>query len=70
FIKFNAPREGDYILQLINEKGGMVYQKNYQLNEGKNSILLNAARFPRGIYFIKIKMGGAVVSGKLVLAGE
>ena len=70
YIEFDAPREGNYILELFNEKGGMVYQKNYDFHEGQNSILLNAGRFSNGTYLVNIKMGDEVVSGKLVLAGE
>lgn len=70
YLDFNAPREGSYVLELFNETGGSIFQKNYDLNEGSNSIMLSTGQFSPGSYVVKIKMGEEVISGKLITAGK
>lgn len=67
-INFNAPQEGNYKLELYNEKGASIFQKNYELSSGENSIMLNTGRFSTGSYIVKIKAGDEVLSGKLIMA--
>ena len=54
FIRFDVNREGNYLLEIEDVTGRILYQQNHQ-NVGPGDILrINTAGFSKGVYFLRI----------------
>ncbi len=60
-------KTADYQLQLMNLEGKEIISQNGAAVAGEFKHNLNLSNMPAGIYFIRIKMAGEVVSKKVVL---
>jgi len=66
-VLFNADKEENYSLKLMDVTGRMVMNENYSSVEGENHLELNLASLAKGIYFIQLQNGEAVLQSKIVV---
>lgn len=65
-IEFVLPQGGDATIQLHDISGKLVTSKNTMLQDGLNSISLEMATYPAGIYFVTISHEDCVLMTKLL----
>lgn len=66
-IKLNASVGFNAKLSLYNALGEMVFEKQVPVSEGKNSLELDVANLPTGIYFVNIESNSATLTRKLIV---
>ncbi len=65
FIK--TEYEGDFVIQLVNVSGGIVYAKNLNLFGEENLKEINVANYPKGIYFIRLYNKEVSINRKIII---
>ncbi len=65
-IQFVAEKEDEYQLEIIDLSGKILMNKTHQIIRGENTIKLNVASLPTGLYFAKLTNGEASSNLKFV----
>ncbi|MBL7923534.1 MAG: HYR domain-containing protein [Bacteroidia bacterium] len=66
-VEFEAAVAGDYELSIFNVTGGVVLNNTGTSFEGGNRISLPLSEVAEGVYFLRLRMGDAVSSVRLVV---
>lgn len=66
-LNLNSDQNGSCNIILINSIGKIVYEKNYQLANGKNDIEISVADLAKGVYFAKIISENISLTKKFVV---
>jgi hypothetical protein len=68
-VGFEIPEDGDVTVSIVDVAGRLVSSRRLAgLAAGPHEVSLNeAARLPRGVYFVRIAQKGAGASAKMVV---
>lgn len=66
-IKLDMVEAGEVTMDIVNIAGALVSSNNYGSLTGENTFVLNGSTLESGIYFVNVKVGGQVLSKKLVI---
>ena len=61
-LKIISPNKGDYLLEIIDNKGSVVSSSLVSFNAGINSFAIETIHLQKGIYTIKINVDGKVIT--------
>lgn len=61
YVNFELPAA----ITIYNDQGKLIHQQYHQFN-GKDPLVINIAHYPAGMYFIKLKSNGGVISRSLM----
>ena len=67
-IKFITGKSDDIMFRIYNLLGRQVYFREVSASRGVNSIDINAAIFPNGIYMYSINNGEKIISKRMIIA--
>jgi hypothetical protein len=66
-IRFNGDKEQNADIELYDSLGKLVHHHNFVAKEGDNHLFFSTKAFAAGLYTLKIKQEGSVVSEKVVI---
>ncbi len=65
-VTFNSAAAGTYQLRIVNILGSLVYESENMAKEGLNTVNVNFADKPAGVYFVILKQGNNIKQLKLI----
>ena len=66
-VRIDSPEEESGHLQVLNELGVPLRLEEMKLEKGSNTLLLDIADYPAGIYYIQYVGNGRVLNGQLII---
>ncbi len=70
YIQFEFENQYDLFLELINQTGILVSEKEFKNTHGNFSCLINTGNLSVGIYLLRIKCAGSVICKKIIVSHD
>jgi hypothetical protein len=67
-IRLSSPKPAEAKVKVYNMLGKLEISKNYRVEKGENSVMLNAENLSQGIYLYTIEIEGKVITKKLTVS--
>ena len=66
-IEIDNTGEQETVIELVTVTGTVIYRKEYRNSQDHFTGQIDVSGYARGMYFVRIRQGGAVYNGKIVL---
>jgi len=66
-VTFNSDNNETAVINIYDLTGRMVFTKNFQSAQGRNTYTLNTSDLSRGVYILTLENGGKMLNQKLVI---
>ncbi len=67
YLNISAPKGLNIRIEITNELGNMVWSSDFQLQDGRVDVPLNASHFAPGAYFYHVNSSAGSTSGKILV---
>mgnify|MGYP003805799403 CR=1 FL=1 len=66
-VTFNSDNNETAVINIYDLTGRMVFTKNFQSAQGRNTYTLNTSDLSKGVYILTLENGGKMLNQKLVI---